>query len=62
MQKGGMMTLEQIADALQDRRLSVVAEATNLTRETLRRFRDGRAKKPEHETVRRLIAYLEAKQ
>lgn len=55
------MTLQQIADALRDRRLSVVAEATDLTRETLRRFRDGKAKKPEHETVRRLIEYLEAK-
>ena len=56
------MTLQQIADALKDRRLSVVSEATGLTRETLRRVRDGRAERPEHETVRRLTEYLGARQ
>ncbi len=53
------MTLDQIIRALADRRLAVVADATGLTRETLRRIRDGKAKKPAHETVRKLSDYLE---
>lgn len=61
LQKVGQMTLEQISEALTDRRLSVVARATGLTRETIRRFRDGKAQKPEHETVRRLVAYFEGR-
>lgn len=55
------MTLEQIAKALADRRLAVVASATGLTRETLRRIRDGNAKRPAHDTVRKLSDYLEGK-
>jgi DNA-binding phage protein len=54
------MTLEQIIKALADRRLSVVAKGTGLTRETLRRIRDGHSANPTYDTMQRLIAYFEA--
>ena len=55
------MTLEQILMALQDRRLSVIAKATGLSVQTLRRFRDGKAMRPAHDTMQRLTAYLEGR-
>ena len=54
-----MMTLEQIREKLQDRRLSMVALATGLSRQAVHNVATGRTPNPSHETVRRLAEYLE---
>ena len=56
-----MMTLQQIEAALQDRRPAMVASATGLTIPTITAIRDGKSKRPAHETVQKLSDYLEAK-
>lgn len=52
------MTLNEISAALADRRLSVVALATGLSRQTLARIRDGLAVSPAHTTVETLREYF----
>lgn len=56
-----MMTVEQIREALKDRRLSVVSEKTKTHYNTLRDIRDGVTKDPKHATVVALSEYLEGK-
>jgi hypothetical protein len=52
------MNLPDIIKALADRRLSVIAAATGVNRETLRRIRDGVTPNPGHVTVEKLQAYF----
>ena len=54
-----MPTLEEVRNALQDRNLRRVAEATGLDYGTLCKFANGRARGvPTYETVKTLIEYL----
>jgi len=57
-----MRTLQQIREALKDRRLSVVADATGLHYNTLRQLRDDEDHSPSYDTVRKLDDYLEARE
>lgn len=50
------MTLEQIRQALQDRRLAVVAGAIGVSQNTLANIRDGKASNP---TLRVMVAITE---
>jgi DNA-binding Xre family transcriptional regulator len=56
-----MLTLEEIKNRLQDRRLDVVAEATGLHPNSVARIRDGKNTDPKHSTLAALSAYLEAR-
>lgn len=56
-----MMTLEQITDALKDRKLVVVSEATGLAYNTVWRVAAGRAPSVSYDVVKRLSDYLEGK-
>jgi len=51
------MTKEQIIEALKDRNLSVVADATGISRGTLYRLAKG-SKKPHRATLAVIEAYL----
>jgi transcriptional regulator with XRE-family HTH domain len=55
------MILEEIAAALQDRRLDAVAEATGLSRDAIADIRDGKSTNPRYQTVQRLADYLEGR-
>lgn len=54
-----MLDLDEIKRLLADRRLDVVAEATNLHRNTIARIRDGRQPNPTYFVLRKLSEYLE---
>lgn len=54
------MTIEEIAARLTHRRLWIVADETGLSTVTLRAIRDGKQKRPLHDTVVKLVAYFEA--
>jgi len=56
-----MLTLEQIKEALQDRRTKVVAEATGLHQNTVRDVRDNPAANPTYRVMLALSMYLEGK-
>ena len=56
-----MMSLQQIRDALADRRLDIVAKATGLHANSVGRIRDGRNVNPKASTLEALSRYLEAK-
>jgi hypothetical protein len=56
-----MMSLQQIRDALADRRLDIVAKATGLHANSVGRIRDGRNLNPKASTLEALSRYLEAK-
>ena len=53
-----MLTIDQIRQALADRRLDVVSEATGVHRNTLGRIRSGEAKNPSYSTVKSLSDYF----
>lgn len=53
------MTLDQIKQALEDRRLSIVSEATGLHYNTLKNIRDGKNGNPSIKTLNKISAYLE---
>lgn len=55
-----MLNIHQIRQALADRRLDKVSEATGLHRNTLSAIRDGRHENPTYETIRKLSDYLSA--
>lgn len=55
------MTITEIRQALKDRRLNLVSEATGLHVNTIREIRDGKAQDPRHSTVKALSDYLEGK-
>jgi len=52
------MTLDEIQKALEPLRPEVVAAETGLSISTIYKYRDGRAKNPPLETVRKLSDYL----
>lgn len=54
-----MMTLECIRQALQDRRIEMVATATGLHYNTIRAIRDNQQANPEYRTIQTLSDYLE---
>lgn len=54
-----MLDLDEIKRLLADRRLDVVAEATNLHRNTIARIRDGKQENPKYFVLRKLSEYLE---
>ena len=56
-----MMTLDEIRTKLKDRKLSMVAEATGLSRQAVHNVITGRTPKPSFDTVRRLVEYLEGR-
>jgi len=53
----GIMTIEEVRRALQDRRLVVVAHETNLSYPTVKAIADGKGS-PKYETVKLLSDYL----
>jgi len=53
-----MLTLEQIRDQLQDRRLTIVAERTKLHPNTLRDIRNNPDCNPSHRVLLALSEYL----
>lgn len=57
-----MLSVKEIAEKLQDRRLDKVAEATGLHRNTIMKYRDGLVEEPYLATVQKLSDYLEGKQ
>jgi len=56
-----MLSVTEIRNALQDRRLGIVAKATGLHYNTLRDIRDGTATDPRSSTVTVLSDYLEGR-
>ena len=56
-----MMTLDQIRDALKDRRPVMVAQSTGLHVNTVMRIRDGMNTNPTYEVVAALSDYLQGK-
>ena len=52
------MTVDQIAEALQDRRLPKVAAATGIHHTTLAKIRDRQTVDPSHRVITTLTAYL----
>jgi len=54
------MTYREIQDALKDRRIKAVAEASGLHRQTVREIRDGKAN-PTARTLDKLRVYLEGR-
>lgn len=55
-----MLTLEKIAELLQDRTLTVVSEATGVSHQTIMRIKQGKAKNTSYETCKKLSDYFEA--
>ena len=56
-----MMTLQDIRNALQDRRLLMVAEATGLHYNTIKQVRDNAQSNPTHKVLIALSEYLEGR-
>lgn len=56
-----MLTEQEIRDGLKDRIITIVAKETNVSRFTLIKIRDGKAKNPAYSTMRRVSNYLEGK-
>lgn len=56
-----MLTLEQIREALKDRRIGKVAVATELRPATIIDIQKGRTQNPSYETIKRLSDYLEGR-
>jgi hypothetical protein len=56
-----MMTLDQVREVLQDRKLKVVAQGSGLAYDTVRRVAAGSNKSVSYEVVKKLSDYLEAK-
>jgi len=56
-----MMTLEAIREALQDRRLLMLAEATGVHYNTIKNVRDNQYGNPSYKVMKALSDYLERK-
>lgn len=54
-----MMTVDEISEALKDRRIPVVARAIGVHHNTVSAIRDGKVKNPSHRVVCALSEYLE---
>lgn len=57
-----MMTVEQVKEALADRRIPLVSEATGLHYNTIKNIRDGITTDPGSSTLKKLSDYLEPRQ
>lgn len=57
-----MLTLEQVRKSLEDRKLTVVAQATGLSYDTVWRVQRGDIKAVSYDVVKRLSDYLEGPQ
>jgi Helix-turn-helix len=58
MEKSQIMSLEEVRNALRDRRLIIVAHETNLSYPTIKAILNGR-QNPKYETVKFLSDYLQ---
>lgn len=56
-----MLTIEQIRERLQDRNVSAVADALNISRHTITNIKKGAGVVPSYKTVKALSDYLEGK-
>ena len=56
-----MLTLEEVKEKLQDRRLPAVAQSTGLAYGTVRKVAAGEDKAVSYDVVKRLSDYLEGK-
>lgn len=56
-----IMRLSEVRKALQDRRLSKVAEETGIGQTTLREVRDGLCKDHSYNTIEKISDYLEGR-
>lgn len=56
-----MLSNEKIAEMLQDRNLEVIAKKIKISRQTLSAFRNGTAKNPTYNTIKKISDYLEGK-
>jgi transcriptional regulator with XRE-family HTH domain len=52
------MTIDEIREALRDRKLTLVAQATGLHENTIYRIASGRNQNPSYDTIRKLVEYL----
>lgn len=50
--------LDEVRNALRDRRLDIVAAATGLSEQTIATIRDGKNRNPTLATLQKLIDYL----
>lgn len=57
-----MKTLEQIVTLLADRNVSLVAERTGLSRQTVAQIKNGEATNPNYETLKTLSDYFEGQE
>ena len=57
-----MHTPEEIASALQDAKLEEVAYETGLNYFTLVRYRAGKVRRPPHDSIRRLSAWIDGRE
>ena len=56
-----MLTIEQIREALKDRNISAVQRACGLSYPVVWHIKNGTAKQPSYETIKKLSDYLEKK-
>ena len=56
-----MLTLDQIKEQLQDRKLDVVSRAAGVHRNTLAAIRDGKNENPTYTVIRKLSEYFTAR-
>jgi DNA-binding phage protein len=56
-----MMTLDQVREALKDRKIAMVSEATGLSRQYLYNLMLGKTPNPSYDAVFRVVEYLERK-
>ena len=57
-----MLTIEQIKEKLQDRKISVISEALSISRHTIANIKNGSEVVPSYQTVKALSDYLEGKE
>ena len=57
-----MLTLEEVREALLDRRIDMVAEATGLHYSTVREIRANIQKNPSYKAIKALSDYLEGRE
>lgn len=62
MSKDELMTLEEIKEQLQDKRLYVVARATKLSYPTVKKLADGKPENYTYNTIFKLTKYLKPAQ
>ena len=53
-----MMTVEEITEALRDRKLTAVAEGAGLSYDTVWRVASGKTRAVSYETIKKLSDYL----